>query len=83
MMYKAIAIHLTDMEQMILGYFEDENEAWDNIRNNIVWDEGENPAEWGFDVVEMGDEHPEDYWYDDADDECGFDPYEGCYTYDC
>jgi hypothetical protein len=21
--------------------------------------------------------------YDDYDDECGFDPYEGCYTFDC
>lgn len=20
---------------------------------------------------------------DDIDDDCGFDPYEGCYTYDC
>lgn len=24
----------------------------------------------------------EDDW-DDCDDDCGFDPYEGCYTYDC
>lgn len=31
---------------------------------------------------------PDDDWDDDWDDEpdvdeCGFDPYEGCYTYDC
>ena len=25
--------------------------------------------------------HPSDW--DDCDYECGFDPYEGCYTYDC
>lgn len=26
----------------------------------------------------------EDDWDDEPDvDECGFDPYEGCYTYDC
>lgn len=29
-----------------------------------------------------GDEEPEDD-YNDYDDEMGFDPYEGCYTYDC
>lgn len=27
-------------------------------------------------------EDEEDYFDDDVD-ECGFDPYEGCYTYDC
>ena len=32
---------------------------------------------------------PDDFWVssddepDDCYDECGFDPYEGCYTYDC
>lgn len=25
----------------------------------------------------------DDYEPDDIDDDCGFDPYEGCYTYDC
>lgn len=25
----------------------------------------------------------EDYEPADIDDDCGFDPYEGCYTYDC
>lgn len=31
-------------------------------------------------------EEPENYDCsepDDIDDDCGFDPYEGCYTYDC
>lgn len=35
---------------------------------------------------DTGDEVPED-WNDyepaDIDDDCGFDPYEGCYTWDC
>lgn len=26
---------------------------------------------------------PEDDEPDDIDDDCGFDPYEGCFTYDC
>lgn len=82
MMYEVIAINMATDERVILGYFESEAEAWDNIQNNLEWDEDDNPADWGFDVIEMGDEFPEDYWSDDAD-ECGFDPYEGCYTYDC
>lgn len=31
----------------------------------------------------FGTEEPEDYEPDDIDDDFGFDPYEGCYTYDC
>ena len=32
---------------------------------------------------DMGtDPHDDDEW-EDLYDECGFDPYEGCYTYDC
>lgn len=34
------------------------------------------------DLIAAMDE--EDDWDDEPDvDECGFDPYEGCYTYDC
>lgn len=30
------------------------------------------------------DDYDDDYDdYDDSDLECGFDPYEGCYTFDC
>ena len=44
---------------------------------SLVWDEsGEEVA---FFDPEAGEE-PD--WDGDAD-ECGFDPYEGCYTYDC
>ena len=32
----------------------------------------------------IADMDEEDDWDDEPDvDECGFDPYEGCYTYDC
>lgn len=40
---------------------------------SLVWnDSGE--------VVATTDPDDEEFW---TDDECGFDPYEGCYTYDC
>ena len=33
---------------------------------------------------EVPDPDEEEYeCYDDSFDECGFDPYEGCYTWDC
>lgn len=42
------------------------------------------------DYCEYYEETPDlvpDDWYDcepaDIDDDCGFDPYEGCYTWDC
>lgn len=33
--------------------------------------------------VEMFSLPEEDFEPDDIDDDCGFDPYEGCFTYDC
>lgn len=38
----------------------------------MVWDET------GELIASTGEEEPAD-----IDDDCGFDPYEGCYTYDC
>lgn len=29
------------------------------------------------------DMEEDEEFYEDYEDECGFDPYEGCYTYDC
>ena len=29
------------------------------------------------------EEEDEDFEPDDIDDDCGFDPYEGCFTFDC
>lgn len=48
-------------------------------------------AEYGCTCATYCSEEPEyiedsayDEWDDEPDvDECGFDPYEGCYTYDC
>ena len=81
-MFKAIAINGKTADQAILGYYEDKDEAWHEIHNNIQWEEEDTPEDWIFDVVEIDEEEPEYEDYGDYD-ECGFDPYMGCYTYDC
>lgn len=42
-------------------------------------------AEQLFKTLTDDEEYEDDYdsGYDTDADECGFDPYEGCYTYDC
>lgn len=35
------------------------------------------------DMTDLWEEVEEDYELADIDDDCGFDPYEGCFTYDC
>ena len=82
-MYKAIAINGKTADFAILGYYEDEAEAWYDIHNNIQWEEEDTPEDWFFEVVEISeDEIPEEDYELDYD-ECGFDPYMGGYTYDC
>ena len=34
-------------------------------------------------MFSSSEEEEEDFEPDDIDDDCGFDPYEGCFTYDC
>ena len=47
---------------------------------SLVWDE--NGEEVAFFDPENPEESGEPDW-DDCDDDCGFDPYLGCYTDDC
>lgn len=35
------------------------------------------------DMADLWEEVEEDCEPADIDDDCGFDPYEGCFTYDC
>ena len=74
------AENLKTGEVIELGTFEDMEEVNDNLENNLEWDEDDNPEDWSFfTMAEIGSEEElEDYI-----DECGFDPYVGCYTYDC
>lgn len=54
---------------------------------SLVWDDsGEEVASYGEDdddepLTELTDEEYDEYL--DEADETGFDPYEGCYTFDC
>ena len=34
-------------------------------------------------MFSSSEEEEEDFEPDDIDDDCGFDPFEGCFTYDC
>jgi hypothetical protein len=46
--------------------------VWDETGGEVAYFDPENP-----------DESEEPDWAGDADDDCGFDPYLGCYTDDC
>ena len=66
-------------EFIFLGTFPTEEEAQWNIDNNLEWDEDDIIEDWKV-FIEPVDE--DDYFYE-PDIECGFDPYMGCYSYDC
>lgn len=52
----------------------------DHCGNHYKWNEEYILA--GYCGLEQTHDEDEDE-PDDIDDDCGFDPYEGCYTYDC
>lgn len=77
------------MAEGFKGYTEAENYLFEN---EIEWDEGDVVDEWQIlvcpnDTFQNGyilmDFTVEMDWEEPDFDECGFDPYEGCYTYDC
>ena len=80
MKFRVIATNYKTGEVLALGDFDTQAEAQYNIDNNIEWDEDDIPEDWGFTVEPVDDEYEEPA---DIDDDCGFDPYCGCYTYDC
>jgi hypothetical protein len=67
-------------EFITLGTFDSQEEADWNIENNLEWDEDDIIEDWHIFTEEV-DEDDDDHFYEP--DECGFDPYMGCYTYDC
>ena len=77
-MYVVFAENKYTDEVVELGNFPTEEEARENIENNIDW-EDENPDDWVIKIMETDEEY---YDYYEPDD-CGFDPYLGCYTDDC
>ena len=80
MKYSVIATNIRTGEKLDLGHFDYAVDAQYEIDHNIEWDEEDIPEEWSFEVVPVGDDYEEPY---DIDDDCGFDPYCGYYTYDC
>lgn len=80
MKFRVIATNYKTGEVLPLGDFPTEAEAQYNIDHNIEWDEDDIPEDWDFDIEPVDDEYEEPA---DIDDDCGFDPYMGCYSYDC
>lgn len=80
MMFSVIATNTKTDERLNLGSFPTEEEAQDNIDNNIEWDEDDVIEDWVLTIEPTEDDYEEPC---DIDDDCGFDPYAGCYTYDC
>ena len=81
MKYTVFATNEKTEEVYELGSFSTADEAWWNVHNNLEWDEEDNPDDYTFQVVESCDDDPGDDW--GYNEDCGFDPYMGCYTEDC
>ena len=79
-MVEVWAINKLTKEELLLGYCDTEKDAQEDIDDNIEWDDLDNPEDWNFEIRPIDDEYEEPV---DIDDDCGFDPYCGCYTYDC
>ena len=77
-MVKLISV-FKETEVTDLGVFDSQKDALLTIANDIEWEEGDDPHDYVFRIEEC-DEYEEPV---DIDDDCGFDPYCGCYTYDC
>lgn len=64
-------------------------EAWEQGAEWYDLDDDTNAVQFAEYYEMTDDDVPEDWddWKDgepaDIDDDCGFDPYEGCYTWDC
>ena len=71
-------------EFITLGTFDSQEEADWNIENNLEWDEDDIIEDWHIftEEVDENEDEEDDHFYE-PDIECGFDPYDGCYTYDC
>ena len=78
-MVKVISV-FKETEETELGVFDSQKDALLAIANDIEWEEGDDPHDYVFRIEECDEDYEEPY---DIDDDCGFDPYCGCYTYDC
>ena len=79
-MWKIMAVNEKTMERLELGREKSQEDAQWQIDNNIEWDEDDVREDWILYAEEVEDEYQEP---DNIDDDCGFDPYMGCYTDEC
>ena len=79
--YKLLAFNVTTHQEVVLGIFEEMDEGWEAMQR-IEFDEDDIIEDWFFQMVAVTDEGY-DCEPDDIDSDFGFDPYEGCFTYDC
>ena len=81
MMYAVIAFNAKHGWTHCLGEFPTEEEAQYHIDHDIEWEEDDVPEDWDFTIEPVDKDEDDEPW--DIDDDCGFDPYMGCYTDDC
>ena len=80
-MYQIKTVNTKTLETILFSNLYDTTEdARLAIDYDIEWDEDDIQEDWNFDIIEVDDEYEEPA---DIDDDCGFDPYCGYYTYDC
>lgn len=81
MKYVIFAENKKTDEFISLGTFDTREDAEWNLENNLEWDEDDVVEDWEVFIEEVDEDR--DYDIYEPDIECGFDPYLGCYTYDC
>ncbi len=81
MKYVIFAENKKTDEFISLGTFGTREDAEWNLENNLEWDEDDVVEDWEVFIEEVDEDR--DYDIYEPDIECGFDPYLGCYTYDC
>lgn len=80
-MFQIQATNVKTLEIILFSnLYETREDAKHAIDHDIEWDEDDVQEDWMFEIVESEEEYEEPA---DIDDDCGFDPYCGCYTYDC
>lgn len=64
-------------------YWQDENEAYPRCHFERIADWDLAPCEYDDEPFEPEEDEDAVYEPDDIDSDEGFDPYEGCFTWDC
>ena len=80
MKYVVFAENKVTDEFITLDTFNSFEEAQWNIDNNLEWDENDIIEDWNIFIEEVDEDEEYDIYEPDERD---FDPYLGCYFYDC